>query len=227
MSDEAEQVSETARRMGRIWDYMQRFVLMGSVCGVAAGGVTATVQHSSDVVDVLSFLHRKVDPDAATGISAPPPIVPEPVSPPAPPKTAFGPLPLVRVRVVDVTPVDDGGGWFRGAVEWDFELRDALTGLPLELEHRYYRGGGPAEAFGREQLFAHAPDNQVGVMIDGWYHDRLDRRDLRIRELVHLKLDEEPAPVRVRAFDGTDWGTFEIRLEVVDGSRPRTAKKPS
>jgi hypothetical protein len=212
---------DTPERAKRVWELMQRFVLLGSVCGVAAGGVTATVQHSDDVVDVLSFIRWKVDPDAPA--AAPAAANPLPAVA-APAQSAFGPLPVLRVRAVDVTSLEDGGGMLRGAVDWDFEIRDAVTGVSLELESRAYRGDGTAQAFGAERPFTQAVDEQVTLLIDGWFHDRLGRRELRIRELVHVDFSAPPAPVRVRALQGADWGTFDIRLERV---KPARAKQPS
>jgi len=215
-------------RASRIWAAMQRFVLLGSVCGVAAGGVTATVQHSRDVVDVLSFIRVKIDPD----VGAPPPeaaTTPEPevALAPVPPVPTFGPLRLVRLRAVDVTPVEDGGGLLRGDVEWDFTIRDALSGIALELEGRAYRANGAAESFGTERVFTQTLDNQVALLIDGWFHDRLGRRELRIRELVHLDLSAPPAPLRIRGLRGADWGLFDLRLERADTPQSGPEKQPS
>jgi hypothetical protein len=227
---------------------MQRFVLLGSVVGVAGGGVTAAVQHSDDVIDVLSVIKGKM----VTSAPAPDP---GPASLPGPPENSiapaackdmnqdlmrridaqnkqreclppvgsFGPLPLSLVRVVDVRAERDGGGFLSGSVEWDFTLTDVLTDMPLALESRAYRQGGDAESFGAERAFAQLLDKRVAVLVEGWFHDRWGRRELRIRQLVHVDFRKAPDPVRVSALRGEDWGTFDIQLELAEpakGARP-------
>jgi len=240
-------VSDTPGRAGRVWEALQRFALLGSVIGVAGGGVTAAVQHSDDVVDVLGFIRTKMDADApARAPTALPGPSDDEIALAAcnganqdlmrridaqnkqreclPPVGAFGPLPLTLVRVVDVQAEYDGGGLLTGAVEWDFKLTDVLTDMPLELESRAYRQGAAAEAFGTERAFAELLDKKMALLVEGWFHDRWGRRELRIRELVHVNFRKTPPSVRVSALRGEDWGTFDIRLELADPPRPRQAR---